>query len=35
MSIDKVKEIKIDNVSYIVPEENKDEYYLKDVQKNS
>lgn len=31
MSIENVKKIKIDNVIYIVSEENKDENYLKAV----
>ena len=31
MNIEKVIEIKIDNVIYIVSEENKDENYLKEV----
>lgn len=31
MSIENVKEIKIDTVTYIVSEENKDKNYLKEV----
>lgn len=34
MNKEKVIEIKIDNVIYIVSEENKDENYLKEVLKN-